>query len=123
PGLIDLHVHGFGGADPLEDLSAMASALARAGTTAFQPTLFPAAPERLGEQCARLWKRASGTQGPGARAVGIHLEGPFVNPEAAGALRKSDLSTPSTSALRAILGPPTGEGRGIRTLTLAPELE
>ena len=124
PGLVDLHVHGFGGADPLEDLPAMAGALARAGTTAFQPTLFPAAPERLGEQCAELWKEASRTADTsGARAVGIHLEGPFVNPEAAGALPKSDLSAPSRSALRAILGPASGGGRGIRTMTLAPELE
>ena len=123
PGLVDLHVHGFGGADPLEDPSAMARALARAGTTAFQPTLFPAAPETLGEQCAALWKRAHRATGPGARAVGIHLEGPFVNPESAGALPKNDLCAPSTSALRAILGPPTGDGRGIRTMTLAPELQ
>jgi len=123
PGLVDLHVHGFGGAEPLEDLAAMAGALAHAGTTAFQPTLFPATPERLGEQCAELWKRASRATGTGARAVGIHLEGPFVNPESAGALPKSDLCAPSRSALRAILGPPTGDGRGIRTMTLAPELE
>jgi N-acetylglucosamine-6-phosphate deacetylase len=124
PGLVDLHVHGFGGADPLEDLAAMSRALARAGTTAFQPTLFPAAPERLGEQCAKLWKGASRTSdAPGARAVGIHLEGPFVSPEAAGALPKSDLCAPSTSALRAILGPASADGRGIRTMTLAPELE
>jgi N-acetylglucosamine-6-phosphate deacetylase len=44
PGLIDLHVHGFGGFDPLDALPSMAAALARAGTTAFQPTLFPARP-------------------------------------------------------------------------------
>ena len=124
PGLVDLHVHGFGGADPLEDLPGMARALARAGTTAFQPTLFPAAPEKLGEQCAQLWKEASRKEdSSGARAVGIHLEGPFVNPEAAGALPKSELSAPSRDALRAILGSTSGEGRGVRTMTLAPELD
>jgi N-acetylglucosamine-6-phosphate deacetylase len=124
PGLVDLHVHGFGGADPLEDLPGMARALARAGTTAFQPTLFPAAPETLGEQCAALWKEASRSATlPGARVVGLHLEGPFVNPEAAGALPKRGLCAPSAGALRAILGPATGEGKGIRTMTLAPELE
>lgn len=126
PGLVDLHVHGFGGADPIEDLPAMAAALARAGTTAFQPTLFPAAPRTLGETAARVWRAcqelASRADVAGARPVGLHLEGPFVNPARAGALPIEDLATPSRAALRELLGPATGDGRGVRTLTLAPEL-
>lgn len=130
PGLVDLHVHGFGGCEPFEALEGMSVALARAGTTAFQPTLFPAAPQRLGQQCAALWTAAErlssrGSEGApvGARVLGLHLEGPFVNPAAAGALPTSDLAQPSTVALREILGPTTGSGRGVRTMTLAPELE
>src|SRR5215831_15693159 len=111
PGLVDLHVHGFGGSDPVEDLGGMARALARAGTTAFQPTLFPAAPKVLGAQCAALSASASSLEGA-ARVLGLHLEGPFVNPEAAGALPISDLAVPSTAALREILGPASGGGRG-----------
>lgn len=124
PGFVDLHVHGFGGFDPLEELAGMARALARAGTTAFQPTLFPAAPALLGEQCAsadraiHAWRPGAN----GARVVGLHLEGPFVNRAAAGALAVDDLALPSKDALRAILGPATGGGRSIRTMTLAPEL-
>lgn len=126
PGLIDLHVHGFGGFDPLEDAGvfAMAHALARAGTTAFQPTLFPAAPQRLGLQCESLWSRVQEQRElDGARIIGLHLEGPFVNRQAAGALPVEDLATPSIEGLRAILGPSTGSGRGIRSMTLAPELQ
>jgi N-acetylglucosamine-6-phosphate deacetylase len=127
PGLVDLHIHGYGGCDPLDDLGGMARALARAGTTAFQPTLFPAAPERLGEHAERAWHAAGelaadAAGAKGARVVGLHLEGPFVNPERAGALPRGDLCAPSPAALRAILGPATGGGRGVRTLTLAPEL-
>lgn len=122
PGLIDLHVHGFGGCDPLFDLAGMASALAASGTTSFQPTLFPAVPELLGELAAACQASATAL-GPGvARSLGTHLEGPFVNPLAAGALPPGDLAEPSVAALRAILGPATGDGRGIRTMTLAPEL-
>jgi N-acetylglucosamine-6-phosphate deacetylase len=123
PGLVDLHVHGFGGFDPLEDLGAMVKALARAGTTAFQPTLFPADPEVLGRQADELWSRAAKLgASAGARVVGVHLEGPFVNREAAGALPVDALAAPSRAALAQILGPSTGSGRGIRTMTLAPEL-
>ena len=120
PGLVDLHVHGFGGFDPVADLAGMAKALARGGTTAFQPTLFPAAPRRLGDLCAKL--SGPSPAAGGARVVGLHLEGPFVNPESAGALPVADLAAPSPEALRAILGPSSGGGRGIRTMTLAPEL-
>ena len=123
PGLVDLHIHGFGGFDPLEDLAGMARALARAGTTTFQPTLFPARPELLGEQCERLSKTFDVQRpGAGARVAGLHLEGPFVSRAAAGALPPEDLADPSVAALRAILGPATGGGRGVRTMTLAPEL-
>lgn len=121
PGFVDLHVHGFGGCDPLEDLAGMAQALAQAGTTAFQPTLFPAEPRRLGSDCASLWARARSLR-TGARVVGIHCEGPFVNPAAAGALPVHDLALPSRDALQAILGPSSGDGRGVRTMTIAPEL-
>lgn len=122
PGLIDLHVHGYGGADPYTDLAGMATALARAGTTGFQPTLFPSAPSALGAVAARIWSAAAELGSSSARVLGLHLEGPFVNPLAAGALPLEDLAEPSVEALRAILGPATGDGRGVRTMTLAPEL-
>jgi N-acetylglucosamine-6-phosphate deacetylase len=123
PGFVDLHVHGFGGCDPTEDLPGMARALARAGTTAFQPTLFPESPGALGARCEALWTSAAAQRGDGlARILGLHLEGPFVNPEAAGALAIDDLAVPSVPALREILGPASGGGRGVRTMTLAPEL-
>ena len=121
PGLIDLHVHGYGGNDPIERLEAMAGALARHGTTAFQPTLFPAVPARLGELAQRVTSCADRLNS-GARVLGLHLEGPFVNRLSAGALPVEDLADPSPSALRALLGPSGGSGRGIRTVTLAPEL-
>ena len=120
PGLIDLHVHGFGGAGPVDDLQGMTRALARTGTTACLPTLFPEAPARLGATAERVWAAAS--SGVGARVLGLHLEGPFVNPLSAGALPREELAEPSRAALRDILGPSTGDGRGIRTVTLAPEL-
>lgn len=123
PGFIDLHVHGFGGFDPLEDIAGMARALALAGTTAFQPTLFPGRPEVLGEACVELQRRVRALRpSQGARVIGAHLEGPFVNRLAAGALPPDDLHEPSVASLRAILGPASGDGRGVRTMTLAPEL-
>lgn len=123
PGAIDLHVHGFGGADE-SDLAGMARALARAGTTSFLPTLFPDDPQRLGSAAERVWRRAAelDPRAGHARVLGLHLEGPFVSPLAAGALPRDLLATPSVAQLRALLGPATGDGRGVRAVTLAPEL-
>jgi len=122
PGLIDLHVHGHGGRDPVEDLAGMARSLASVGTTAFQPTLFPDAPAALGARAEAVWTAAGVLPAGGAQVVGLHLEGPFVSPLAAGALPIDALATPSPEALREILGPATGDGRGVRTVTIAPEL-
>ena len=94
PGLVDLHVHGFGGCDPLGDLAGMARALARAGTTAFQPTLFPREPVALGRDVEAVWN-ACQARGPGARAIGLHLEGPFLNPQRAGAIPEESIVLPS----------------------------
>jgi N-acetylglucosamine-6-phosphate deacetylase len=121
PGMIDLHVHGFGGCDPLDDLAGMAKALAAAGTTAFQPTLFPEAPALLGDQARGVWETGQQLRG-GARVLGIHLEGPFVSKNAAGALPEECFALPSTDTLGAILGSSTGDGHGVRTMTIAPEL-
>jgi N-acetylglucosamine-6-phosphate deacetylase len=128
PGLIDLHVHGFGGADPYGNLGAMARRLAAVGTTAFLPTLFPRRDAaRLGAEAADVWARAralsdgaGGAGGAGgARALGLHLEGPFVNPGAVGGLPADELAAPSPAALDALLG---SDGHGVRVVTLAPEL-
>lgn len=151
PGLVDLHVHGFGGwgpvvpteearvaweragNDPALPIGEMARALARAGTTSFQPTLFPGAPGAL-NATLRAVGDAAGKLGaaPGAHVLGVHLEGPFVNPLAAGALPPEDLAAPSPAALDTLLdgldevhgvdaltGAPTTL---VRTMTVAPEL-
>lgn len=123
PGFVDLHVHGYGGSEPIEDLAGMGAQLARAGTTSYLPTLFPEAPEALGATCRGIWAKAQGlAEGAGARVLGLHLEGPFVNPKSAGALPKDCLAEPSPAALAAILGSSAGDGHGVRTMTLAAEL-
>lgn len=57
--------------------------------------------------------------GQGARLLGIHLEGPFLNPLRRGAHRKEHVRPPSIKLFRAFLR----AGRGtVRMMTLAPEL-
>lgn len=86
PGLIDVQINGWAGAevgDDPDEIAAIARMLPAAGVTAWCPTLVTrsdAAYRRAAKALAKTpWPAA------GARNLGVHLEGPFLNPERAGA--------------------------------------
>jgi N-acetylglucosamine-6-phosphate deacetylase len=84
PGFIDLQVNGGGGVLLNDDPTPAAMrAIARAhrpfGTTALLPTLITAAREKTVAAIAAA-KEAGGSHG----VLGLHLEGPFLNPKRAG---------------------------------------
>ena len=111
PGFVDLHVHAAGGypaQGPAADLPALAAALVRSGVTSFLATAFTGPLDEV---------RALVTSPLPATCAGIHLEGPWLSPAAAGAqppthLRPIDL--PEALAL-VDAGP-------VRVVTVAPEL-
>ena len=88
PGFIDLHVHGGGGRDIMDAGDAVhviARMHARHGTTSMLATTMTSpisdleqALEAIGHAC---WSRREGT----ARVLGVHLEGPYINPGKLGA--------------------------------------
>ena len=88
PGFIDLHVHGGGGRDSMEGgdaVAAIARMHAKHGTTSFLATTMtaPVAELELALQGINRYcdHRSSGM----ARVLGVHLEGPFINPSKLGA--------------------------------------
>jgi N-acetylglucosamine-6-phosphate deacetylase len=120
PGFIDLHVHGGGGADIMSGRSAVLTAArmhARHGTTSMLATTVCASREDLRRVAAEIGPAVSQGQAGGARVLGLHLEGPFINPGKLGA--QPHCTRPGTLeevlALNA-LAP-------IRIVTLAPELD
>lgn len=120
PGFIDLHVHGAGGVDIMQGGDAGATVArhhARHGTTSLLGTTMTA-------REAAIRKALSGLAGPigerpvgTARMLGVHLEGPFINPARLGA-QPPDVMTASLDLVRALhaIAP-------IRVLTLAPEID
>ncbi len=125
PGLIDIHVHGAGGRDAMEAspeaLDTIAAVLARHGTTSFLATTVSAP---TGETCSSLARLAKCIANPLASAscaqiLGIHLEGPFINPARRGVHPRESLASPSLKTLSALLDAANGKAR---ILTLAPEL-
>src|SRR4051812_17893606 len=89
PGLVDLHFHGAFGVDlmsasggQMDDLSAQ---LWRKGIAGFCPTTLSVAPPALLESVERIGRWIRKGTAPGARPLGIHLEGPFIHPGSCGA--------------------------------------
>jgi len=118
PGFVDLQVNGFAGIDFLRaepaEYARVGEALARTGVTAYLPTLITSPPEVLE---AALRSAAAAPPGPGARVLGVHLEGPFLSPRWPGAHDPADLREPDLALLErlAAAGP-------VALMTLAPEL-
>ncbi|NJM40296.1 MAG: amidohydrolase family protein [Anaerolineae bacterium] len=87
PGFIDIHVHGAMGADTMdatpEALRTMAQFYAQHGVTGFLPTTMTAAREEIDAAVANAarWHTEPGL----ASVLGVHIEGPYVNPRQAGA--------------------------------------
>jgi N-acetylglucosamine-6-phosphate deacetylase len=85
PGFIDWQINGGGGvlfnANPtVEGIAAIAAAHRRAGVTAFLPTVVTDAPRVLDAALAAA--REAQSRVPGA--LGVHVEGPFIDPKRKG---------------------------------------
>ena len=122
PGFVDCHVHGGDGADFMDaDDAGTARILAfhaRHGTTALAATTLSASPSDLQRAVAAIARTAKSAAG-GAEICAVHLEGPYLNPERAGAQDRSALRPPDVEELAALLAA-APELRWI--VTLAPEL-
>ncbi|WP_433692689.1 N-acetylglucosamine-6-phosphate deacetylase [Herbaspirillum seropedicae] len=88
PGFIDLHVHGGGGRDVMEGgdaVQVLARLHARHGTTSLLATTMTAPLAEL-EVALKAIRTSTDTRPPGhARVLGVHLEGPYINPGKLGA--------------------------------------
>ena len=119
PGLIDLQLNGsfgFDVGDSAEALLALGARLPAAGVTGFLPTLISrdAVDYRLARKAFATAQAQRGSTG--ARALGLHLEGPFINAARAGAHGREPIENASEALMDEIL-----DGDDIRLVTLAPE--
>lgn len=123
PGLVDLHVHGASGHDFMEasedSLQAISQALARHGTTAFLATTMSAEDERL-EAVLRAFAGNRRHLKNGAAAIGIHMEGPYLNPSRRGAHNAACLKKPDVAGFHRLVDI---SGNTIRRVTVAPEID
>lgn len=119
PGLIDLQFNGGFGRDFTDDPAAIwdvASRLPQFGVTAFLPTIITA-PLSVSAAARDVLAAGPPPGFVGARPLGLHIEGPFLNPGKKGAHNPAHLRPPTPEAV-AGWSPETG----VRLVTLAPEL-
>ena len=124
PGFVDLHLHGgfgllFAEASLVNKsaLSGFAANLASRGTTSFVATLASASAPVLVESAKSLQENSW----QGSRLLGIHFEGPFVNPEKRGVLDERYLAIPSIE-LADLLFSASQSGSLETIFTIAPEI-
>ena len=128
PGFVDVHIHGAGGHDVMEGtreaLEVIAATVATHGTTSIVATTVTASEMETLESVAHiahfiLHSSQYATRELSAEILGIHFEGPFINPARRGVHPAKWIVPPSQGLLAQLLA----EARGTaRILTLAPEL-
>lgn len=121
PGFIDLHVHGAMGHELMDASSAGLEAMARFyashGVTSFLATTWTASREAL-NQALELVEEMQGRVQGGATIVGVHLEGPYLNPVRCGAQDINHIRRAEQEEALELL-----DHGVIRLLALAPEYD
>ena len=122
PGIIDIHTHGFrtyaSQSTQLSNYRKLSLAMASQGVTGFLVT----AGEHNAQELQELQTIASAIEHEpsGARILGIHMEGPFLNPKRKGAFMEEQLLPLSIAWMQTYQKAANGH---IRYVSYAPELD
>jgi N-acetylglucosamine-6-phosphate deacetylase len=96
PGLIDIHFHGAVGKDTmdgdLQSLQILSNYCAEHGVTSFYPTTWAASPDDILLAINNV--RENKANLGGAQAMGVHIEGPYINVKHRGAQLQSMIRNP-----------------------------
>ncbi|HSP92813.1 MAG TPA: N-acetylglucosamine-6-phosphate deacetylase [Vicinamibacterales bacterium] len=118
PGFIDLQLNGAFGHDFTADPAAIwrvAAGLPRYGVTAFLPTIITSPREQV-EAGMQVVRDGRPKDFRGAAPLGLHVEGPFLNPKKKGAHNQQYLRPPTPEAVAG-----WSPASGVRLVTMAPE--
>ncbi len=123
PGFVDLQVNGGAGVDclrcSLDAYDTLGRYLAATGVTAYLPTITSAPLEEM-RQAIEVAGLAAARPGSLPEILGVHLEGPYLNPLRRGAHRAQDLRHPVVAEIAETCRRAKGS---VRIVTLAPELD
>lgn len=122
PGFIDIHVHGGGGYDFMDESEEaflkIAQTHAKHGTTAMLPTTLTSEKEGL-LHTLELYEQANKKNTSGAQFIGMHLEGPYFALNQRGAQDPKYIRDPDPAEYKEILQ----HSPSIKRWSAAPELK
>ena len=140
-GLIDLHTHGIGDhstkTTDAEEILHMAALHAKADISAILPTIYSGTIERMRKNMEAVKRamelqqrpsaevkkgrvrRRSTVRGQRSTILGLHLEGPFLNPARCGAQDRKSFIKPCMPDLKRLIN---GYEDIIKIITIAPEI-
>lgn len=119
PGFLDLQLNGAFGHDFTRDpttIWAVAAELPRYGVTSFLPTIITS-PLEVVAGAHNILISGPPAAFSGAKPIGLHIEGPYLNPTKKGAHNPAYLRPPSLAEVER-----WRPEEGVRLVTLAPEL-
>lgn len=123
PGLVDTHIHGFGGVDVMDNniegtLHTMSEGLLTTGVTSFLPTTLTSSYELLLAVTENIGARYQ--EATGAKIRGLYFEGPYFTEKYKGAQNPSYMKDPRMDEFRAWQKAANGL---LNKIALAPERE
>lgn len=123
PGFIDLLVHGgaggFGFSDESdESIEKISNYFLKKGSTSILASLHAKPKQSLLDDLNRVGRYIK--ENPNSNIIGIHMEGPYLNPELKGAMNANYLWKPSISSFKEMW---KASEKTIKMMTISPELE
>lgn len=121
PGFIDIHMHGLGKHGPKgkENITGISCLEPRYGTTGFIPTLGCATHKECLQFLEDIKEVIKYQPQRGAKVLGAHLEGPYINPAMKGGMDEKYLRLPDTEEYQELI---RVGGKDLTIMTLSPEL-
>lgn len=117
PGFIDVHIHGFNGFDTMDAttkaIDSIRQGITSCGVTSFLPTTMTMTVDKINKAINNV---ASCQKKPlGAKILGVHLEGPYINHKYKGAQDSTYIIDPNIEFINSFKDI-------IKIITIAPEL-
>lgn len=116
-GFIDIHIHGSNGFDVMdgtqEALEGISESILQTGTTSFLATTMTMSKEDIDKALLNV---QNFEQKNGAKILGVHLEGPFINVAKKGAQNDKYVQSPNMELISPFMDI-------VKMITLAPEVE
>ncbi|MBO5098681.1 MAG: N-acetylglucosamine-6-phosphate deacetylase [Clostridia bacterium] len=120
PGLVDMHIHGYLGADVSDGdahgIKKMAEGIIKNGVTAWCPTTMTVSKKEIEDAFDAVREVKNSTEYYGARILGVNSEGPFINPSKKGAQAEEHILRPDADFILA-------NKDIVKLFTVAPEVD